>query len=83
MTIQRQKTLENIKAIVAEKHVNVKPAHYAEWASMLDHRASQLLEASALDFHEEVNRSLATLQTSHTAFLNPGTETVPWSGPQN
>jgi carboxyl-terminal processing protease len=77
MTIQRQKTLKNIKAIVAEKHVNVQPAHYAEWASMLDRRASQLLEASPLDFHQEVNRSLATLQTSHTAFLNPGTETIP------
>ncbi|HEY1949312.1 MAG TPA: S41 family peptidase [Bryobacteraceae bacterium] len=77
MNIERQKTLNTIKTLIAQKHVNVQPAQYAEWASTLDRLSPQLLAASPLDFHAEMNKALATLRTSHTALLKPGTETVP------
>ncbi len=77
MTTERQKILNAIKALIADKHVNVQPAHYAEWVSMLDREMPQLLTASPLDFHARLNSSLAILQTSHTAFLKPDAETIP------
>src|ERR1700761_5608393 len=77
MTIERQKILNSTKALIAEKHVNIQPAQYAEWARILDRLSPQLLTASTLDFHAQMSASLAALRTSHTAFLKPGTETVP------
>ena len=75
--MERQKTLQTIKTLVATKHVNVQPEHYAEWVSMLDRLTPQLLTASPLEFQAEVNSSLAALRTSHTAFLKPDEETIP------
>ncbi len=77
MTTERQEILNTIKTLIADKHVNVQPAQYAEWASMLDRSMPQFLAASPLDFHARLNSSLAILQTSHTAFLKPDSETVP------
>lgn len=77
MTIERQKILNTVKTLIAEKHVAVRPAQFAEWVSMLDRLTPQLLGASPLDFQAELNRSLTTLQTSHTAFLKPDAETIP------
>ncbi len=77
MTIERQKTINTIKTLVADKHVNVQPAHYAEWVSLLDRLQPQLLEANPVEFQAEINSSLAALQTSHTAFLKPDAETIP------
>jgi carboxyl-terminal processing protease len=75
--MERQKTLDTIKTLVATKHVNVQPEHYAEWVSTLDRLTPQLLMASPLEFQAEINSSLAALRTSHTAFLKPGEETIP------
>jgi C-terminal processing protease CtpA/Prc len=77
MTTERQNTLNTIKTLVAARHVNVKPAQYTEWASLLDRLAPWLLVASPLDFQSVINSSLATLQTSHTAFLKFDSETIP------
>ncbi len=75
--MERQKTLDTIKTLVATKHVNVQPEHYAEWVATLDRLTPQLLTASPLEFHAEINSSLAALRTSHTAFLKPDEETIP------
>jgi C-terminal processing protease CtpA/Prc len=77
MTIDRQKTLDTIKALIATKHVNVERNAYANWTSMLDQLAPELITASELDFQETIHSSLAQLRTSHTAFLKPDTETIP------
>ncbi len=77
MTLERQKTINTIKSLVADKHVNVQPAHYAEWVSLLDRLQPELLEATPVDFQSEINSSLAALRTSHTAFLKPDAETIP------
>lgn len=75
--MERQKILNTVKTLIADKHVTVRPAQFAEWVSMLDRLTPKLLTASPLDFQAEVNTSLATLQTSHTAFLKPDAEAIP------
>ncbi len=77
MTINRQKIIDTVKALVADKHVNVQPARYGEWISMLDRLTPGLLTASPGIFQSKINSSLTTLQTSHTAFLRPNSETIP------
>lgn len=77
MSAPRQKTLNTIKTLIAAKHVSVKPDWYAEWISKLDRIAPELLTASATSFQETIHSSLASLQTSHTAFLKTDGETLP------
>lgn len=77
MTIDRQKTLNTIKTLIANKYVNVEPQLYAEWAAAFDRLAPALLTASPLDFQKRVHSALAALQASHTAFLKPDAEAIP------
>src|SRR4051794_21812516 len=77
MSADRQKTLNTIKTLIATKHVNVEPDSYAAWLSKFDRIAPELLAASPVDFQATINLSLASLQTSHTAFLKPDAETIP------
>ncbi len=77
MIADRQKTLNTIKTLIATKHVNVEPDSYAEWLSKFDRIAPELLAASPVDFQAAIHSSLASLQTSHTAFLKPDAETIP------
>jgi carboxyl-terminal processing protease len=77
MSADRRKILNTIKTLIATKHVNVESDSYAEWVSAFDRMAPELLSASPLGFQETIHSSLATLQTSHTAFLKPDAETIP------
>ena len=77
MIIDRQKTINTIKSLIATKHVSVGPDVYAEWASTFDRLAPTLLAASPLDFQNTVHTALGSLHTSHTAFLKPDAETIP------
>lgn len=68
MTIDRQKTLNTIKTLIANKYVNVEPQLYAEWAAAFDRLAPALLTASPLDFQKRVHSALAALKRATLPF---------------
>lgn len=77
MSITHTQILEAIDKLIATKHVTVTPYGYEAWKRALNAAKPDLIRSSADEFLVGVNRLLAGLQTSHTAFLKPDGETLP------
>jgi carboxyl-terminal processing protease len=77
MTDTHSQILEAIDKLIATKHVTVTAAGYHAWKQSLDEARLSLIQSSPDEFLVEVNRLLANLKASHTAFLKPQGETIP------
>ncbi len=69
--------LEAVDKLIATKHVTVTAERYIAWKKSLDDAKPALIKSSPDEFLVGVNRLLANLQASHTAFLKPDGETIP------
>jgi hypothetical protein len=69
--------LQEIDKLIATKHVTVTDGDYQAWKQSLEQATPALAQATPDEFLLGVNKLLAGLRTSHTAFLKPDGETMP------
>lgn len=78
-TDQRQEILNNIRDLVANRHINASnpDQDYRSWLSQLEALRSQLADTSEELFEKQVQTLLCGLQSSHTAFFRETGSAIP------